>query len=277
MNSRLATGIVIAIFGILLVGAGSLMAMRLFDIRLSTPETSITPEPEKTVQVAVVSGDVAAGQVLSADQVVMNAIPAQYVPRDVIENLENVIGKITKVDLFQGEMILDHNLANPTSQVYDVAYLLDETHVLMALPATDLMSREALIKRGDLIDILVSSLETLQQVGETAAAGQENSPQLVTFSALQKVNITALVVDIVRSDNENNPEPVNTIPRREEVVVQTYLVALDPQDALILKYLKDSGAVFDYVLRAPTSTGKFDLVPVTSEYIKELYGLDLLP
>lgn len=61
------------------------------------------------------------------------------------------------------------------------------------------------------------------------------------------------------------------------MAVQTYLVALDPQDALILKYFKDVGAIFDYVLRAPTSSGQFDLTPVTNEFIKELYGLELLP
>ena len=66
-------------------------------------------------------------------------------------------------------------------------------------------------------------------------------------------------------------------PRRNQVVVQAYLVALDPQDALIIKWLKDIGAIFDFVLRAPTSTGQFQITPVTAEFIKELYGLELLP
>jgi hypothetical protein len=46
---------------------------------------------------------------------------------------------------------------------------------------------------------------------------------------------------------------------------------------LVLKFLKDTGANFDMVLRAPTSSGQFQLTPVTAQYIRELYGLGLLP
>jgi pilus assembly protein CpaB len=59
-------------------------------------------------------------------------------------------------------------------------------------------------------------------------------------------------------------------------VVRAYLLALNPQDALVLKHLKDNGGVFDLVLRSPTSTQSFDLTPVTQEYIVELYGLEIL-
>jgi len=55
------------------------------------------------------------------------------------------------------------------------------------------------------------------------------------------------------------------------------LFALTPQDALILKHLKDTDAKFDIVLRAPTSTVQFELTPVTEEYIIEFYGLEILP
>jgi pilus assembly protein CpaB len=51
------------------------------------------------------------------------------------------------------------------------------------------------------------------------------------------------------------------------------MLALAPQDALVLKHLKDTGAIFDLVLRAPTSTELFDLTPVTSQYISERYQL----
>jgi hypothetical protein len=59
--------------------------------------------------------------------------------------------------------------------------------------------------------------------------------------------------------------------------IKSYLLALNPQDALVLKHLKDTGAVFDIVLRAPKSSVQFDLTPVTEEYIIEYYGLQVLP
>ena len=95
---------------------------------------------------------------------------------------------------------------------------------------------------------------------------------------MQRVEITALVADIIVNDEQVRAEAGEdeTVPRRS-VNIQAYLLALDPQDALILKFLKDSGANFDLVLRAPTSTGQFNLTPVTAEYLQELYGLEILP
>jgi pilus assembly protein CpaB len=74
---------------------------------------------------------------------------------------------------------------------------------------------------------------------------------------------------VVGEGTQATPEPATRI--------RSYLFALDPQDALLLKHLKDTGAIFDIVLRAPTSTVEFELTPVTEEYLIELYGLDVLP
>jgi pilus assembly protein CpaB len=276
LNSRLMTGIIIAVVGILLVVAGIFMAARLFDVNLGAPEPQPTPVIETKVMVAIAASDIAAGAVLSEGDVVLSEVPIQYIPRDTIDTLDETVGRITKVDLYQGQMILLHNLADPTGQVFDIAYVISDTHVLMALPATDLMSREAIIKRGDIIDILVSYTETIERVSDTGEEEEEGTSQLVTFDAKQKLDITAIVMDIVRRDEEQEAI-TGGIPTRDQIVVQAYLVALDPQDALVLKYLIDIGGILDYVIRAPTSTGQFDLTPVTSEFIKELYGLQLLP
>ncbi|MBG7609877.1 MAG: hypothetical protein IZT55_03330, partial [Anaerolineae bacterium] len=63
---------------------------------------------------------------------------------------------------------------------------------------------------------------------------------------------------------------------RSSVSVTAYLLALKPQDALVLKYLIDSGADIDMAIRSPVSTETYDLDPVTDEYIKELFGLEII-
>ena len=273
MNSRVRIGLLIAIGGFFVIALGVFLAIRMLNLgKVIAGAPPPTPEAENTGTVAFATGDVIAGAVLTPEDVTLSKIPIQFAPRDTITVLENAVGKISKTDLFAGEMILEHNLANPTSVVGDVAYVLDERHVLMAVPATDLMSREAIIKRGDIVDILVSYPETLNPVGGTET---DVAPQQVTFTAFQRLDITALVVDIVQDQNASQEE--NATPTREQTAVQAYLVALDPQDALVLKYLKDIGGTFDFVLRAPTSSGQFDLTPVTAKFIKELYGLELLP
>ena len=73
---------------------------------------------------------------------------------------------------------------------------------------------------------------------------------------------------------EGEPQPQPT-PKPAEITVKAYLLALFPQDALVLKHLKDIGANFDFVLRSPTSTDVFDLTPINSDYLMDLYELEI--
>ena len=88
-----------------------------------------------------------------------------------------------------------------------------------------------------------------------------------------------MVLEVIQQANNANPLPTGSAqpPAAAQTRTRAYLLALSPQDALILKHLKDTSAVFDIVLRAPTSTVKFDLTPVTVDYIIEYYGLEILP
>lgn len=278
MSTRLRNGIIIAVVGVTLIILGIFVVTRLFETTAAPQTQAPTPEPEAKVQVVVATRDILLGTVLEAGDIELIEIPVRFVTRDVIDDLDEVVGKFTKVDLIQGEMVLEHNLANPTEISHDISYVLDQDHVLMAVPATDLMSRESIIQRGDVVDLLVSieqELETIDLDGERVL-----ETYTVTFNALQRMNITALVVDIIQEEEDGrvqtDPEG-EEIVHRDDIVVKAYLVALDPQDALIVKHLKDIGAVFDFVLRAPTSNVQFGLTPVTSEFLRELYGLEIIP
>ncbi len=297
MNSRARTGLLIAIAGVFLIALGMFAAARILDLHVTSGAApGPTPVPVAKTLVAFAANDVTAGTVLTASDVVLSEIPIEFAPRDKVTKVDDAVGRISKTDLVQGEMILEHNLANPTGVAYDVAYVLDDKHVLMALPATDLMSRESMVKRGDIVDILASydtSIAPAAQPAPAAPTTTGQAPQQVTFTAFQRLDITAIVISILAPQNPVNTTgsaltnasnapaapaaPVSPGPGRDQVAVQAYLLALEPQNALVLKYLKDAGANFDLVLRAPTSSGQFQLTPVTSQYIKELYGLGLLP
>jgi len=84
---------------------------------------------------------------------------------------------------------------------------------------------------------------------------------------------------VIQQEGNASPVPTGSTQPTPPPKTRTraYLLALPPQDALILKHLKDTGATFDIVLRAPTSTVQFELTPVTDEYIVEYYGLEILP
>jgi pilus assembly protein CpaB len=230
--------------------------------------------------VVVVTRDLVLGDTIAGTDVKLASVPVEIAPRTAIANLEEVVGKFIKTDLVQGEMVLSHNLADPTNKNKDLSFILSEDQVLMAFPANDLMSREDMVQRGDIVDIFATFQQKVKTVGEIIA-GEPQEPEIRSFTVdtLQKVSVTALILEVIEQEtdtnvlqDQNNQDSSTLLTR-----IKAYLLALNPQDALILKHLKDTGAIFDIVLRAPTSTVQFDLTPVNEEYIIEFYGLEILP
>ncbi len=281
-NKSKAAFIILA--GLALVAIGVLASIIL--VQRTQEQRAATQEQAEVVKtdVVILARDLFLGDALTSADLTTASVPVELAPRNVVTKIEDAVGKIIKTDLVQGEMLLNHNLADPTNNNNDLSFILSEDHVLMAFPATDLMSTEDMIKRGDIVDIFATFEQEVRVVGDEAvtATGEPVEPKMRTFTVdtFQRVNITALVLEII--DEEGNASPLTgQVPTEEtgpvETRIRAYLLALSPQDALVLKHLKDTDAVFDIVLRNPTSDVQFELTPVTEEYIIELYGLEILP
>lgn len=284
-------GIILVVAGLALAVIGILVVTNLVR-RAATPPPAPTPIPPITVQVVVTTHDIAIREQLKDEDLTVLEVPVELAPFNAVSNLDEALGKITKIPLVSGEMVFEHHLVDPTNIQRDFAFVLDDDQVLMAFPSTDLMSKVNVLQPGDLVDILVS----LEQPVLPGEAGVTDNPNveaekeevLFTFNALQRIEITAIVVEIIpqtsrsRSasatsstsslDEEATPQPTPT-PQPSEIKAQAILLALDLQDALVLKHLKDAGGVVDIVLRAPTSTRIFELSPVTSDYLRDRYEL----
>jgi hypothetical protein len=114
---------------------------------------------------------------------------------------------------------------------------------------------------------------------------EEETTRLFTFDAIQAIEISAIVADIRYEDDNQTTffggdgeglTEVQPTPQPSEITVRAYLLAISPQDALILKHLKDLGGTFDIVLRAAGPPLYFDLEPVIDEYIVEKYDLEVI-
>jgi Flp pilus assembly protein CpaB len=234
---------------------------------------------------------VALGTVLESRDLKLAEVPVELAPPGSVNSIEAAVGRFSKVDLASGEVLMEHHLADPTNVTHDVAFILDDSQVLLAFPATDLMSTMSVIQRGDQVDIFVTLQQEVRIVREgpdgvlVAEGGEEETETIdLTFDAMQRVEITALVADIVYEEQqqaptvpiggEAEPQPQPT-PKPTEIDIKAYLLALAPQDALVLKHLKDIGATFDIVLRSPTSTEIFDLTPINSDFLMDRYELEI--
>jgi pilus assembly protein CpaB len=281
LNRRVIIGVIIAVVGVGLIALGILAINRILRQSLAPP-VQATPVVESTTEIIITTRDLAVGNVINREDIQTATVPVSLVPRDALLTIEDALGKMTIVHLIQGEMVLLHHLADPTNVSHDIGYIIGEDEVLMAFPAQDLMSGLGVLQRGDMIDIFASmtvevSPTTIAPAPGTTDQQQEAITRLFTFDAFQRVQLTAIVVQVV-----TDPETTTTIqgaaqptPGPADGPVRAYLLAMKAQDALVLKHMRDTGAIFDFVLRSPTSNELFDVDPVTVEYLLQRFELKI--
>ena len=281
MNRRVLIGIIIAVVGVGLIALG-ILAINTVLKRSFAPPAQATPVVEATTTIIITTHDLAVGSVINREDIQNATIPVSLVPRDALLTIESALGKIAIVHLIQGEMVLQHHLADPTNISHDIGYIISDDEVLMAFPSTDLMSGLGVLQRGDNVDILASmtvevSPTTIAPAPGTSGEEEQGITRLFTFDALQLVEISAIVADVVEEESTTTTtsEEAQAAPNPANVRVRAYLFALNPQDALVLKNMRDAGAIFDIVLRAPTSSELFDISPVTVEYLLQRYELQI--
>ena len=238
----------------------ALVAAALVYRLLATAAVTTAAQPTlQTQPVVVLLEDVPRGTVLTEDMVALRDMPADFIPDGAVTVLEDAIGKMALTDLKAGEILLADRVETPTNITRDIALTIPEGMVVIALPANDLLNRVGMLKPGDRVDILFSL-----DLGEGTAAS------LRTLDALQNVEIQAIVVPPVLEEVAQGG-----LAAQGAAPDKAVLVAVDPQDALVLKYLVDAGAVLDFALRAPDDDSAPILDPVDLQYLADQYGFDL--
>ncbi len=284
MNRRIQIGIGIAVVGIALAGLGIFFLSRMFS-QVFVPVALPTTPPLPMEKVVVLTHDVPMGTALKSEDLTLTDMPVQAIPRGAMKQLEAVIGRMTTAAMVNGEIVLAHRLADPTNIAHDIAFTLTNQQVLIAFPAEDLMSSLNVIQRGDLVDIMATITANAPVVSQgtpeasTGATAKETAPEIFTFFAMQRLGITAMVMEVVTSKSSNtiNPDGAQPTPSpsQQHGNVEAYLLAVSPQDALVLKHLIDENAKFDFALRSPTSTELFDVEPVIPQYMVDRYQLQI--
>jgi pilus assembly protein CpaB len=202
---------------------------------------------------------------LTAEDVELKPMPADAVPADALSDAEEAIGRLTTVDLYQGEVLVAGRLLEPNVVGGDgrTALFMAEDEVLVAIPAQDQLSRAGVLKTGDRIDLLFSLDFPVERV-----AGQDDDAdeEPATFSLLQNLPVVGLL----------GPKNPGAAGQDGEVVqVETILLTVTPQDALTLKYAFDTGGIVGMALRAPGVERTFETEPVDVDYVIKRYEIPI--
>ncbi len=244
----LAAGLVVAAL------AGVVGFMTLSGAAPTEAEPQVGAPPQAAVVVA--AQRIGVRSLLTVEDLEMKDVPVDAIPETAIRQMGDGVGKITLTELYPGEIVLSQRLVNPDVIAADgrTAVVINEDQVLMAFPAGDLMSNLNVLKPGDHVDLLLSyelPADTVTTGGlpGPVAGPTEEGTELVTFSLIQNV----VLAQIMRGGEEGG--------------ATAYLLTVSPQDALLLKYVKDIGATRDLVLRAPGVEVDFQTDPVDLDYL----------
>jgi len=242
------------------------------------------PEAETPGQpVVVAQGPISAQSTIRADMVRLEE--RNDVPSGAINEMGTVLGGRALRDIAEGEVLRVQDVQPAEGDQVPISSLsLGNDHIAVALPADDVLSQWGAVAVGDHVDVLLTLdviLESAMYPEEvlTLSEGQtvqrverDQSMDNVSVLVLQNLEVLRIIQEPqaeVQQQNRQDQEE-QPIPPRKALILK-----VSPQDAVLLKYFRDSTGQIDLALRLPDNGTLFDVDPVNINYLIRRYGITL--
>lgn len=231
------------LLGLVLAGVTAFALYRVAsDARTVAPVQA--PAATETVSAIVAKVDIPARTVVTAAMLVRRPLPKEAIPASVVRDEAEAIGQTSLGPIPSGALILKPQLAAVGGEK-GLSVTVDPGKVLVAFPTSDPLTLAGFVTVGDHIDLLAT---VVSGAGENARKTQ---------TIVQ--NLT--VVDVL------GPTPEE--PSRPRAL--TFVV--DHQVALFLKYLRDSQATVDVVVRSRSEDDAVRTQSVNVQVLQETFGI----
>jgi len=296
-------GRIFVLLGIVL-GLGTMLAA-LFILSSNKPSSQpiALPTVPTTEKVVVAVQPVGEGTKVTPQTVELREKEVSEVPTGALRNINQALGKIARVAIYQGQVVEGSMLASEAQILAEGASgatLIPKGKVAMALPIDKLSSAAYAIQPGDFVDVLITmrfidvdeqsqTKLPLTLTGDNCPGCVPSNPQieryttqlLVQDAQILKVGLWSSVtvsrtamapggVEGGQPAQQGQPTPPPALPDLLTVMV-------NQQDALVIKYARESGARVDLALR---SSGDHDVIttePVTLDYMLARFGIVVPP
>jgi len=251
--------------GCLWFAAGLLLALTAGVVAFVTMQRVATvpeqaPEVPK-VPVVVAAHDVPLHTVIAEADLEVRQMEPDLIPVGALSDTAEAVGKLTTADLAEGEIVLSRRLIAPDYVGPNAALVMDPKKVLIAFGASDLLSNVGILRPGDHVDLMLT-FDFSRGVTHT----ETSELGVNTLTVLQDLEVASLIY-MAEEEQQTGNEPQQATGAAPRAI----LFAVDPQDALLIKYFRDMGGVADFALRSPVAEGTFDVVPVDGYYLLQRF------
>ncbi|MDY7040782.1 MAG: RcpC/CpaB family pilus assembly protein [Chloroflexota bacterium] len=280
-----------------------------------TPEgTAVATEepPVPTRKVLIAVQDIPRCTEIPPDAVAEWEVAEKDIPTDVVLTKGEILGPgmhpIAMETILRGQPIAQSVLSSREEIMrkgLNGSCLVPKGKVAVSFPVTQLSSVAYALQPGDLVDVLVSvtfvDLDAQYQMklpvfltgGEDCLAGcqpsgdqRERATTQLTVQSAEVLMVGPWGAGVPFPEEEPDVE-ATPVPGEGEGPPQetapsgpsTYTVVIllvSPQDALVLKWVRESGALIDLALRSGEAGGDYDQFstePVTLEYMIRRFGI----
>ncbi|NJN19289.1 MAG: Flp pilus assembly protein CpaB [Oscillochloris sp.] len=253
MNRR--RGWILLTFGLLLaIGTGAVVFFVLQQqqqqLAARAREMAVVEAPPMaTMKLPVAARPLPAGTLLTSGDLILKDFPLDLVPIEAITETITLEQQILVEPIGQGETF------NPTKLAGDAAGSISRQipvgRVIFAYPINNLMSEINIVENGDRIDLMA----TLQVTDEAGTA------EPVTAFTLQNIEVFEVLRPGIEDEEADEVRPI------------ALLLSVTPEDAVLLKHVKDSGGILDFVLRAKIDNEVQEIPPVDRDDFLDRYGI----
>jgi len=266
--------------GVLWLLAGLVLALlaagiSYFAFQQVVAQQAATTEKKSTQTVVVAKQLINERAVIRLADVGTEERPLEEVPSGAVFKTGDAVGRIAARSIPPGQVLLAQNLvesfpstnlekSNVTTATVNFNEALGEELVAFALPVTDKLSKEGILLAGDRVDLLFSS----DVVGE-----QEGTGGKVSIYAIQDLEVLQIIYQPPPANQEEaaKEQGNKAAPEASPLVPKTLILAIAPQDAVVLKYVIDTQSPIDLVLRGRDNKRLFDVDAVHINSISERY------
>jgi Flp pilus assembly protein CpaB len=223
-----------------------------------------------TTPVVVAAVDIPFRRSISEQDLVMRNMPTDSVPQGTALTMDQVVGKMSTIDLFANEPVLTQQLVTPDVVTQQVALSVPDGKIVVAVPTQSKLISNRLIRPGDHIDLMATfELEVTRR--------QTTSPIPESISLLQNLEIHAIILPAttVEEGPEGMVKQEGGVFRTPDAEGQSILLAVDPQDGLAIRHILDVNGAIDLALRPTGDKTVATTEAVDQFYLAERYNIDM--
>ncbi|MBA2447107.1 MAG: Flp pilus assembly protein CpaB [Chloroflexi bacterium] len=249
------SALILMVLGVLMAGGASLLVLG-----ISREASQVSKASVPQVYVVMAARELPDQTQIIAEAIAVRPFPAEFAPQGAVASAEQAIGKYTVGPLYKDQIILAGQLAS-VRRAPTLSDLLRPGKVVIWLPMPDLLSGQIGFRQGDKVDILLT------------IPGAETGP--TTQTTLQNVEVFAFGTELpaeIQPAPAAKPDGAQAAPAQVRASGSRPLGFLvDHQDAIIIKFIKDSGGTIDLALRSSEEERIVRTDPINMEGIQERF------